>query len=191
MRKYCLFSIFSLLTVALVATAQEREVFGGTVEVMDIDGSLVTFNSIGIADDDDDVLVNAERNLFQKILYDGVENYNEDKPLVERNSDVLQSFFHAKYQKEVMGLKTGKKDVKNSLAYRAYVTKSQLEGQPKKNGQGKFEGAAIITVNHKGLCDFLKQNKVILDGDSIVEIKESPKPEKFSPIQRRRNNTQQ
>ncbi len=191
MRKYCLYSIIFLLAVAARATAQEREAFGGAVEVMGIEGSQVTFSSIGIATDEDDVLVNAERNLFQKILYDGVEDYNDGKPLAERNADVLKSFFHAKHQKEFAGIKTGKKDVKNSLAYHAYVVKSQLDGKPKKNVEDKYEGAAIIVVNHYALCKYLRENKVILDGDSIVEIKESPKPQKFNPIKARRNKAKE
>lgn len=185
--KVLIITIISLLTVAINATAQSREIYGGPVEIMELDEDRATFSSVGIDIDEDDVLVAAEKNLFQKILYDGVEGYNDDKPLVERNSPVLDAFFHAKYQKEFMGMKTGKKDVKNSLAYHAYVVSSQLEKTPKKNVEGKYEGTAIIVVNSTGLRNYLKINRVIFDGDS-VEIKENVKAKRPNFLRRHRNN---
>jgi len=44
------------------------------------------------------VLLAAEKNLFQKILYDGVEGYNDDKLLVERNSSVLDACYQRECQ---------------------------------------------------------------------------------------------
>ena len=185
MKKFWLITLLALLVVANRATAQQRETYGGAVEVMDIDENNVTFSSVGTAEKDDDVLVAAEKNLFQKILFDGVENFNDDKPLVERYSPVLESFFHAKYQKELLGMRTGKSDVKNSLAYRAYVVSSKLEGQPKKNVKGQYEGTAIIEVNQLTLGAFLRNNKVILDGDTTVVIKENVKKGRPSFIRKK------
>ena len=178
-----------LLAVTNVVAAQQRETYGGAVEIMELDDNRATFSSVGIDVDKDDVLLAAEKNLFQKILYDGVEGYNDDKPLVERNSSVLDAFFHAKYQKEVLGIKAGKSNVKKSLAYRAYVVSSQLEGEPKKNAEGKYQGTAVIVINHAGLVKFLKMNKVIVGGDSVV-IKESVRKGRPNFLKRRRQAQQ-
>ena len=62
------FSLFMYLTVAISATAQLREVYGGAVEIMEIDDNRATFTSVGIDSDDKKVLVAAEKNLFQKIF---------------------------------------------------------------------------------------------------------------------------
>lgn len=184
-----LISIISFLTVAFIATAQVRETYGGDVEIMELDENRATFSSVGIDINENDVLVAAEKNLFQKLLYVGVEGFNDDKPLVERNSPVLDAFFHAKYQKEFLGVKTKKKDVKNSLAYRAYVVSSQLESSPKKNVEGKYAGTAIIVINSTGLINYLKINKVILDSDSVT-IKENVKVERPNFLKKRRQNQQ-
>ncbi len=181
--------ISALVALTVNVKAQVRETYGGSVEIMELDDNRVTFSSVGIDTDADDVLVAAEKNLFQKLLYDGVEGFNDDKPLVERNSPVLDGFFHGKYQKELMGIKTGKRNVKNSLAYRAYVISSQLEGEPKKNEEGKYAGTAIIVINNKSLVDYLKMNKVILDGDTVV-IKENVKTKRPNFLQRRRKSQQ-
>ncbi len=182
------FSLFMYLTVAISATAQLREVYGGAVEIMEIDDNRATFTSVGIDSDDKKVLVAAEKNLFQKILYDGVEGFNDDKPLVERDSPVLDAFFHGKYQKELMGIRTGTKNVENSLAYRAYVVNSQLEDEPRKNEEGKYTATAVIVVNCLTLRNYLKTNKVILDGDSVVVIKENVKQERPNFLQRFKKN---
>ena len=181
--------ISALIALTLTSRAQTRETYGGAVEIMELDDSRATFSSVGIDADEDDVLVAAEKNLFQKLLYDGVEGYNDDKPLVERNSPVLDGFFHAKYQKELMGIKIGKRNVKNSLAYRAYVISSQLDGKPKKNEEGKFVGTAIIIVNSASLVNYLKMNKVILDGETVV-IKENVKTSRPNFLKRKRNSQQ-
>lgn len=180
-------TLLMLLAVAVSATAQEREVYGGAVEIMELDDRQATFTSVGIDADEDEVLIAAEKNLFQKLLYDGVEGFNDDKPLVERNSPVLDTFFHGKYQKEFMGMKTGKKDVKSSLAYRAYVISSQMENKPDKTAEGKYSGNAIITVNTANLIKYLKMNKVILDGDTVV-IKENVRTERPNFLRRHRKN---
>jgi len=185
--KLLYFSAFVALT--LNVSAQTRETYGGSVEIMELDDSRATFSSVGIDAAADDVLVAAEKNLFQKLLYDGVEGFNDDKPLVERNSPVLDGFFHAKYQKELMGIKTGKQNVKNSLAYRAYVISSQLDGTPKKNEEGKFVGTAIIIINSASLVNYLKMNKVILDGDTVV-IKEDVRTGRPNFLQRKRKSQQ-
>lgn len=182
------FSIFTFLTVAINATAQMRETYGGIVEIMEMDDNRATFTSVGIDADDKKVLVAAEKNLFQKLLYDGVEGFNDDKPLVERDSPALDAFFHGKYQKEFLGMKTGTKDVENSLAYRAYVVSSQLEEGPKKNEEGNYMGTAVIVVNCKTLKDFLRLNKVILDGDNNADIKKSEEVKRPNFLNRRRNN---
>ena len=179
------FSVFTLLAVAINAAGQMREIYGGAVEIIEIDGNRATFTSVGIDEDDKKVLVAAEKNLFQKLLYDGVEGFNDDRPLVERDSPVLDSFFHGKYQKELLGIKTGTKNVENSLAYRAYVVNSQLEDNPKKNEEGNYSATAMIVVNCLTLRNYLKTNKIILDGDSVVVIKENVKPERPNFLKRR------
>lgn len=184
------FLTIALLAMASTAIAQEREVYGGPVEIMELEENRATFSSVGISSDNDGVLVAAEKNLFQKLLYDGVEGFNDDKPLAERKSPILDAFFHAMYQKEFLGVKTGKKEVKSSLAYRAYVISSQLEGEPKKNVENKYTGTAIIVVNTMRLVEYLKNNKVILNGDSL-EIKENKKVERPNFLKRRRSNTEQ
>jgi len=182
------FSVLALMTVAVHATAQMREIYGGVVEIIELDDNRATFTSVGIDADDKKVLVAAEKNLFQKLLYEGVEGFNDDKPLVERNSDVLDAFFHAKYQKEFAGIKTGTKNVENSLAYRAYVVSSQLEEQPKKDEEGNYSATAMIVVNCATLRTYLKNNKVILDGDTTVVIKENVKAERPNFLRRNRGN---
>lgn len=183
-----LLCISALVALTVHVEAQMRETYGRAVEIMEYDETRVTFSSIGIDVDANDVLVAAEKNLFQKLLYDGVEGYNDDKPLVERNSPILDAFFHGKYQKELMGIKAGKQNVKSSLAYRAYVVSSQLEGEPKKTVEGKYEGTAIIIINNARLMDYLRMNKVVLDGDSVV-IKENIRAERPNFL-RKRNNSQ-
>lgn len=182
------FSVLAFMAVAVQATAQMRETYGGAVEIIELDENRATFTSVGIDDDDKKVLVAAEKNLFQKLLYEGVEGFNDDKPLVERDSPVLDAFFHGKYQKELMGIKTGTKNVENSLAYRAYVVSSQLEEVPRKNEEGKYSATAMIVVNCTTLRNYLKLNKVILDGDSVVVIKENVKAERPNFLNRRRNS---
>ena len=88
-----------------------------------------------------------------------------------------------------MGIKTGKQNVKNSLAYRAYVISSQLDGTPKKNEEGKFVGTAIIIINSASLVNYLKMNKVILDGDTVV-IKEDVRTGRPNFLQRKRKSQQ-
>jgi hypothetical protein len=188
MKQAHIISILTLMAVALHATAQIRETYGGTVEIVELDENFATFTSVGINTDDKKVLIAAEKNLFQKLLYDGVEGFNDDKPLVERDSPVLASFFHSKYQKELMGIKTGTKNVENSLAYRAYVIKSQLEEGPKKNEEGNYSATAMIVINHKTLKNYLRTNKVILDGDSVVVIKENVKKERPNFLNKNRSN---
>lgn len=178
------------LAVTFIVTAQTRESYGEAVEIMELDGNRATFSSVGIDQNANDVLVAAEKNLFQKMLYEGIEGFNDDKPMVERDSPVLDTFFHGKYQKEVMGIKIGKQNVKNSLAYRAYVISSQLENEPKKNEEGKFMGTAMIIVNTASLTTFLKMNKIILNGDSAV-IKENVKRGRPNFLQRRRASKQE
>ncbi|MBR1499275.1 MAG: hypothetical protein IJ615_06565 [Bacteroidaceae bacterium] len=178
-----------LMAVALPATAQVRETYGGDVEIVELYESLATFSSIGIDSDSKKVLTNAEKNLFQKLLYEGVEGFNDDKPLAERDSPVLEAFFHAKYQKELMGIKTGTKTVESSLPYQAYVVSSSLEEQPEKTGEGQYAAPALIVVNHAMLRKYLETNKVILGGDSVV-IKENVKAGRPNFLERRRNNTQ-
>jgi len=174
--KYIRFtSILALIAVAIQATAQVREIYGGAVEIMEMDDNSATFSSVGIDENDKKVLIAAEKNLFQKLLYDGVEGFNDDKPLVERDTPILNEFFHSKYQKELMGIKTVTKNVENSLAYRAYVISSQLEEEPKKNEEGKYTATAIIVVNCKTFRNYLINNKVILGNDSVVTIKENVK----------------
>lgn len=182
------FYVLAFMAVAVQATAQMRETYGGAVEIIELDENRATFTSVGIDDDDKKVLVAAEKNLFQKLLYEGVEGFNDDKPLVERDSPVLDAFFHGKYQKELMGIKTGTKNVENSLAYRAYVVSSQLEDVPRKDEEGKYSATAMIVVNCTTLRNYLKLNKVILDGDSVVVIKENVKAERPNFLNRRRNS---
>lgn len=182
-----LLCVSALIALTINAKAQMRETYGGAVEIMELDDNRVTFSSKGIDTDEGNVLIAAEKNLFQKLLYDGVEGYNDDKPLVERNSSILDAFFHGKYQKELMGIKTGKQNVKSSLAYRAYVISSQLDGKPQKNAEGKYEGTAVITINNAGLMNYLRMNKVILDGDTVV-IKEDVRVGRPNFLQRRRNS---
>lgn len=182
-----LLCIFALVALTINVKGQTRETYGGKVELMELGDNLITFSSKGIAAKADDVLVAAEKNLFQKLLYDGVEGFHDEKPLVERNSPILDTFFHATYQKEFLGVKTSKQDAQKSLAYRIYVIKSALESAPSKNEEGKYQGTALITINHANLTRFLKENKVILDGDTVVTIKETPKVGRTNFLERMRN----
>lgn len=181
--------VLALMTVAIHATAQMRETYGGAVEIMEMDERSATFSSVGINEDNKKVQFAAEKNLFQKLLYDGVEGFNDDKPLVERDTPILNEFFHSKYQKELMGIKTGTKNAESSLAYRAYVISSQLEDEPKKNEEGKYSATAIIVINHATLKKFLINNKAILGNDSVVTIKDNVKAERPNFLNRHRNKT--
>lgn len=189
MKQILLSFLLTLMAVAQNATAQVRETYGGIVEIMEMDERSATFSSVGIDDDNKKVLLAAEKNLFQKLLYDGIEGFNDDKPLVERDTPILREFFHSKYQKELMGIKTGTKNVESSLAYRAYVISSQLEDEPKKNEEGKYSATAIIVINHATLKKFLINNKAILGNDSVVTIKDNVKAERPNFLNRHRNKT--
>lgn len=165
----------ALLTVSYCVMAQTRETYGGAVDIVELYEGRAVFCSVGTADEKGDVLVAAEKNLFQKLLYDGVEGFNDDKPLAERKSTILDSFFQGKYQKELMGIKTGTKDAQGSLPYRAYVVSSYIEEPPTRNEEGRYAATALIVVNCSSLTRYLETNKVILRGDSTVVIKENVK----------------
>ncbi len=179
MVKLKIFSMFALLTVAFSATAQVRANYGGTVEILELDDNRATFSSVGADSDDDNVLIAAEKNLFQKLFYDGVEGFNGDKPLVERNTSALETFYQTR---------SDSKRIERRLPYKAYVVSSQLEGEPKKNDEGMYTGTATIVVNYKRLISYLKMNKAILGEDSVVVIKENVKVGRPNFLKRRHSS---
>jgi hypothetical protein len=65
-----------------------------------------------------------------------------------------------------------------------------LEGEPKKKEEDKYVGTAVIVVNHASLVKFLKMNKVIVGGDSVV-IKENVRKGRPNFLKRHRQAQQE
>lgn len=144
--KHFLLFIFGL--VPMLVQAQVRHV--GTVELLEFDDNLATFQVECQASKKGDVQLAAREFVFEKLFYEGVEGVNDDEKLINnlnnRNKFFLEKFFEGKY----------------APMYR-FIAGDTLLDQISKNSDGKFTGTYTIVVKYRLLVKELKLNRLIVE----------------------------
>ncbi len=159
MKKLFLF-LTLVIGIAFNMGAQVKSV--GEVELLEIDETTATFRAEGLSDKKKDVIDAATRNLFYKLLYEGVEGFNDDQKLVEQEKKFwLENFF-----------KGGDK-----APYNGFVKGVQLEGPVTELPSKEYRGFVNIVVNYESLIRTLKINHLILD-QAYQKVDTTPKPKR-------------
>ena len=85
---------FFLLLFGFTCSLQAQYKGVGEVELLELDETTATFKAEGLSEKKKDVLEAATKNLFYKLLYEGVEGFNDDQKLVEQEKKFwLENFF--------------------------------------------------------------------------------------------------
>ena len=108
-----------------------------------------------------DVLEASTKKLFYKLLYEGVEGFNDDQKLVEQEKKFwLENFF-----------KGG-----DRAPYNGFVKGVQLDGTIETLPTKEYRGFANVVVNYESLIRTLKINHLIVDEETQkVEPEAKPK----------------
>lgn len=159
MKRIYLLLAFILGSTFLSLRAQEK--LTGQVELLEIDETTATFRSEGFSDKKKDVIEVAKKTVFHKLFDEGVEGFNDDKKLIEKeNKYWLETFFQG-----------------DKAPYHGFVKGAQLEGEVEELPTGEYHGFANVVVNYEALIRTLKINKLIIDKNAPLE-EPAPKPKK-------------
>lgn len=133
--------------ILVAATAFAQIQHTGSVELMEIDNGVATFQVEGIASKKNDVCLSAKETVFHRLFDKGVEGFNNDEKIVEtvtaKNKFYLEKFFEGK-----------------NAPMNRFVSGVQQAGNPSKNESGMFSCTYIISVKYKALSRDLVQNKL-------------------------------
>lgn len=138
-----------LLTAAILAAATvlAQVQHTGSVELMEIDNGVATFQVEGIASKKNDVCLSAKETVFHCLFEKGVEGFNNDEKIVEtitaKNKFYLEKFFEGK-----------------NAPMNRFVSGVQQAGNISKNESGMFVCTYIVSVKFKALSRDLVQNKL-------------------------------
>ncbi len=156
--------------IGLPVAAQDKP--AGTVELIELDSSIATFHVECFAHKKKDIIESAQITTLYKLLYEGVEGFNEDRKLIENeNKYWLESFFKGK-----------------NAPYIGYVKGTRLEGEVEELPTGQYRGFAIVSVNYDSLIRTLKINKIIIDENASEEKVEPKEPKGFGIGVRKKGN---
>ena len=126
-----LFSLFCLLFLCGHLLAQQTD----KVALVENDGKMAIFSVSASAPDNSDVVPTAIRGLFEALINEGVEGFENGSPLMQKeNPKWKANFFKEK-----------------NPPYMTYVKGIQSEGEPRKNNVGAYQTTVLIKIN----ADFL------------------------------------
>ena len=128
-----LLTLVHLLTV-LSADAQSEK---SRVEIVDMDYSTAVFYADGYASNKRDAIENARITVLRRLLYDGVEGFNDDKPIVAgvgSNNIWLRDFFSGK-----------------NAPFKVYLGDVELIGDFENTNTGETHCVAYVVVKHEFL----------------------------------------
>jgi len=138
-----------LLTAAILAAATvlAQVQHTGSVELMEIDNGVATFQVEGIASKKNDVCLSAKETVFHCLFEKGVEGFNNDEKIVEtitaKNKFYLEKFFEGK-----------------NAPMNRFVSGVQQAGGISKKESGMFVCTYIVSIKYKALSRDLVQNKL-------------------------------
>ncbi len=140
-----LFLLAAAILVAATVLAQTQHT--GSVELMEIDDGIATFQVEGIASKKNDTCLSAKETVFHRLFDKGVEGFNNDEKIVEtvtaKNKFYLEKFFE------------GKNAPMNRFVYGVQQT-----GSVSKNESGMFVCFYTVSIKYKALSRDLVQNKL-------------------------------
>lgn len=140
-----LFLLVAAILAAVNVLAQVQHT--GSVELMEIDNGVATFQVEGIASKKNDVCLSAKETVFHCLFEKGVEGFNNDEKIVEtitaKNKFYLEKFFEGK-----------------NAPMNRFVSGVQQAGNISKNESGMFVCTYIVSVKFKALSRDLVQNKL-------------------------------
>lgn len=139
MYKKSILCIIVCLLAIMPASAQYSK---NRVALLDMDATTSVFYAEGFGKDRNDALENARKATLYKIMYEGVEDFNNNTPVVassdyQRTNIWLRDFF------------TG--DGKNSAPYKAFLGDVELVGDYMKNAANEYSCIANVVIKHEML----------------------------------------
>lgn len=135
------------LAIALMAVlpSSAQIMHTGSVEILEIDGTVATFQVEGIASKKDDTLISAKETLFKCLFDKGVEGFNDDEKLVEtensKNKFYIEKFFEGK-----------------NAPMNRFISGVQQMGKPVRNSSDMYSCIYTILIKYKALSRDLVQN---------------------------------
>lgn len=143
MRRLLLIAAAILAAVSALAQVQHT----GSVELMEIDNSVATFQVQGIASKKSDTSISAKETVFHCLFDKGVEGFNNDEKIVEtvtaKNKFYLEKFFEGK-----------------NAPMNRFVSGVQQTGTPTKDEAGMFTCSYTVSIKYKALSRDLVQNRL-------------------------------
>jgi hypothetical protein len=142
--------IISISILILFSSCKNLEEYNSNVKVEQKKGSFeYSFVGTGYAKKSENCVTDAERNIFEVILFRGFASTDLQIPLVEnetesksKNASFYESFFEKK-------------------GYRNFITSNVDIIEPSKMVKGGFSCKIRLTVNMNSLKSHLEQNKII------------------------------
>lgn len=164
MRHEFIIIILVHLLAVMPADAQNQR---GRVELVDMDYDTAVFFAEGFSSNKRDAIENARINVLRRLLYDGVEGFNDDKPIVAgggSNNLWLRDFFSGK-----------------NAPYKVYLGDVELIGDFNDTATGETHCNTYVVVKHEFL---LRQAKIqgLTESEAVKDEKQNsenkPKPKK-------------
>ena len=144
--------------MALFASSISAQEYLKEISLVSESGSNATFNSLGIASSKKDVKQNAIESLFHALFFDGVEEVNENRRIVGKDTpSYTNHFFNA--SKKCLN----------------YVVDVKEVGKAKKMGEN-YQGTYEVTIRLKSLIKDVQKNTGVYTGPGGGPTSTAPKP---------------
>lgn len=165
MKKVYLLGIFITLVSTLKAQYQ--------VELLELDETTAIFRVEASSEKKKEILDNAKQNVFRKLFYEGVEDFNGGNKIIEtENKYWLTNFFKG-----------------SDAPYNGFVKGAQLEAEPSKLVTGQFHGFVNVVVNYSLLMRTLEINQLINRDESKDTLSIQKPKRKFGINARKKENS--